>query len=216
MKIYLIYGISLFLQLIIICIFLYWYYEKEYLIYNIKGILNPSLNKSGLPTSLHIINKINHIINKLPNLDYTLIDFGCGDGDFIDRIDKINSIKKIIGIELDLKQAINTKKRFSKINYISILNMDMVDYIFEPIPTIFYMYEPLWTLSKKDALPIYHKVMKNISQLTSPCYIIYVSGIYPILDKEFFKLYPFKIVHHSQVKRLIGIFLNHIYLLKHK
>jgi cyclopropane fatty-acyl-phospholipid synthase-like methyltransferase len=45
-----------------------------------------------------------------------LIDFGCGSGEFIQKIYKINSIKKIIGIELDSEQAISTKKRFSKIN----------------------------------------------------------------------------------------------------
>ena len=213
MKIYLTYGITLFLQLFIIFIFLYWYYEKEHLIYNLKILLNPSLNKSGMPTPSQVINKTIQLINTLPKLDYTLIDFGSGSGDFIQKIYKINSIKKIIGIELDTEQAINTKKRFSKIKSISILNMDMVDYIFEPIPTIFYMYEPLWTLSKNNALTIYHKVMKNISHMTSPCYIIYVSGKNPILDKEFFKLYPYKIVHHSHVKRFTGF--NHIYMLKH-
>jgi SAM-dependent methyltransferase len=212
MKIYLTYCITLFLQLFIIFIFLYWYYEKEHLIYGIKCILNPSLNKSGLPTPSQIINKTIQLINTLPKLNYTLIDFGCGSGEFIQKIYKINSIKKIIGIELDSEQAISTKKRFSKIKYISVLNMDMVDYIFEPTPTIFYMYEPLWTLSKNNALPIYHKVMKNISQISSPCYIIYISGKNPILDIEFFKLYPYKIVHYSQAKRFIGC--NYIYMLK--
>ena len=51
------------------------------------------------------------------------------------------------------------------------------------------MYEPLWDLTEKNALPIYHTVMKNISHLTTPCYIIYVSGIIPKLDKSFFKLF---------------------------
>lgn len=207
-------SIILFLQLFIYLIFLYWYYEKDHIIYYINTILNPSLNNSGMPTPSHIINKINELINNLPNKNYTLIDFGCGNGNFINNIYKIKLLKKIIGIELNSEQAINTKKRFSKINSITILNMDMVDYVFEQIPTILYMYEPLWCLPNNDALHIYHKVLENISKITTPCYIIYVSGIYPILDKEFFKLYPFKIVHHSHINRFLRY--NHIYILKHK
>jgi len=215
MKKYLPFCIILFLQLIIFIfyiLFLYWFYEKDHIIYNIKIVLNPSLNNSSMPTPSHIVNKTIQLINTLPKLDYTLIDFGCGGGEFIDKIYKIKSIKKIVGIELNSEQAVNTKNRFSKIKSISILNMDMVDYIFEPKPTIFYMYEPLWTLSKNDALPIYHNVMKNISKMTSLCYIIYVSGQNSILNKKFFKLYPFNIVHHSLCQRFIGF--NHIYVLK--
>ena len=78
------------------------------------------------------------------------------------------------------------------------------------------MYEPLWDLNKEDALPIYHTVMKNISLMTAPCYIIYVSGIVPKLDNSFFKLYPFKMLYHSYIPRFIGWNLNHIYLFEHK
>lgn len=216
MKQHTIIGITLYFKLLLFCILLYWYYEKDYILFMMKCVFNLSSNKSGVPTSSNIIRKIIELINKLPNLQYTLIDFGSGDGDFINKIHNLNSIKKIIGIELDTDQANNSTKQFSKIDSITILNMDMVDYKYQQVPTIMYMYEPLWCLKKKDALPIYHKVLKNISQITTSCYIIYVSGIYPILDEDFFRLYPFKILHHSQVQRLIGFNLNHIYVLKHK
>ena len=208
--------ITIFLELIIFFIFLYWYYEEDQFTYLLKCLINSSLNKSGLPTSRNIMNKITQLINKLPKLYYTLIDFGSGGGDFINNMHNIKSIKNTIGIELDINQANNTKKQFSEISSVTILNMDMVDYKFKSVPTILYMYEPLWCLKKEDALPIYHNVMNNISLMTDPCYIIYVSAIYPILDSEFFKLYPFKIIYHSYVQRLIGFNLNHVYVLKHK
>jgi hypothetical protein len=209
-------SIILYLVLILIYLYLYWFYEKDHILYHIKCLLNNVKNTSGLPTHMHIITKIIKLINNLPKRNYTLIDFGCGDGDFINQIYKCNNISKVIGIELNSNQAKHTQKRFSKINSIQIKNMDMINYIFQPIPTILYMYEPLWDLTEKNALPIYHTVMKNISHLTTPCYIIYVSGIIPKLDKSFFKLYPFKMLYHSQIPRLIGLNLNHIYVFEHK
>ena len=47
-------------------------------------------------------------INKLPKLNYTLIDFGSGDGDFINNIYNIKSIKKTIGTLI--KEGRITKK----------------------------------------------------------------------------------------------------------
>ena len=208
-------NIILYLLLIWYYLYLYWYYEKDHILYTINCLLNNSKNTSGLPTNNYMITKIHTLINNLPKRNYTLIDFGCGDGDFINQIYKCNNILKVIGIELNSNQANQTKKRFSKINSIEIKNIDMTNYIFQPIPTILYMYEPLWDLTEYNALPIYHKVMKNISNLTTPCYIIYVSGIIPKLDKSFFKLYQFKMLYHSQIPRFIGINLNHIYLFEH-
>jgi hypothetical protein len=79
------------------------------------------------------------------------------------------------------------------------------------------MYEPLWAMSKTDALPIYHTVMKSISQSTPntiPSYIIYVSGVNPILNEDFFSGYPYTMIHHSRARRALGWNANHIYLFR--
>ena len=58
--------ITIFFELIVFFIYLYWYYEKDQFTYMIKCLFNSSLNKAGLPTSSRIINKVIQIINKLP------------------------------------------------------------------------------------------------------------------------------------------------------
>jgi 16S rRNA A1518/A1519 N6-dimethyltransferase RsmA/KsgA/DIM1 with predicted DNA glycosylase/AP lyase activity len=202
----------LFICIIIILLSIFFLYEKDHIFYHIKALLNPSTNHSGIPTQPHIRKKVLSLLKTLPEMNYTLIDFGCGDGDFIHIVkDQVNTI---VGIELDASQAEKTRQRFADTPSITIKSMDMVDYKFESIPTIFYMYEPLWLLSKKDADPIYHKVMKNISTVTSPCYIIYVTSVYPILDESFFNQYQFEMLHHSLAKRIVGLYENHIYLFK--
>ena len=155
----------LFLELIGSCLFLLWHYEKEQLLYIKETIFNPSKSKSGLPSSPHMIQTVKEIIKKLPKNNYTLIDIGCGNGDFINKIH--TNVSKVIGIELDAKHAELARKRFSNNMSISILTIDMVDYKFDSLtsPTIIYMYEPLWCLKKTDALPIYHKLLKNISEI---------------------------------------------------
>jgi phospholipid N-methyltransferase len=206
----------LFLELTGFCLFFLWHYEKEQLLYIKETIFNPSKSKSGLPSSPHMIQTVKEIIKKLPKNNYTLIDIGCGNGDFISKIH--TKVSKVIGIELDAKHAELARKRFSNNMSISILTIDMVDYKFDSLtsPTIIYMYEPLWCLKKTDALPIYHKLLKNISEINlKECYIIYISGaLVPILDKKIFNSYQLKILHHEQISRFLGWKLNHVYLLK--
>lgn len=196
--------------IIILLLFTIFIYESDHIFYRIKCILYPSYNNTGLPTNSHIRNKIISLVKSLPSMNYTLIDFGCGDGDLINHIK--DHVHTIIGVEIDQKQAEQTSKRFLNNPSITIKSMDILDYHYESIPTILYMYEPLWTLKKEVADPIYHKVMKNISSVTSTCYIIYVSGVYPLLDESFFNKYNFEIVHHSRAKRMLGWYGNHIYL----
>ncbi len=191
---------------------IFFIYEKDHIFYHIKCLLHPSSNNIGLPTQSHIRDNVISLLKLLPVMNYTFIDFGCGDGDFIHHVK--DYFHTIVGIEIHTNQAEKTRQRFVDNTSITIKSMDMVDYSFEPIPTIFYMYEPLWSLSKKDADPIYHMVMKNISTVTSPFYIIYVSGINALLDESFFNQYQFEMLHHSHVKRFLGLYSNHIYLFR--
>jgi hypothetical protein len=205
------YYILLCIILVLLLILLY--YESSHIYYHIKCLLS-SKNTSGLPTPTHIRSKITTLIKELPPLSYTLIDFGCGDGDFINHIH--HSFHHTVGIELDKEQAEFTRKRFYGMPTIDILTMNMIDYDFPRVPHVLYMYEPLWKVSRDEALTVYHTVMKNVSSshLYIPSYIIYVSGIHPILDETFFSNYPYTMVHHSRARRILGWNANHIYLFK--
>jgi len=41
------------------------------------------------------------------------------------------------------------------------------EYQFSNIPTILYMYEPLWFYKKEDALKLYHHVIKEFMEKTN-------------------------------------------------
>jgi len=206
--------IKIFIIILILILLLLCKTEYNYISYNIKLLLNLTSNKGALPSSLSIRNKIIDIISSLPKIKYTFIDFGCGEGDMIKHIYKY--VNNVIGIELDKYNANFSKKRFSSIPKIKIKNINMIDYNFKDIPTIFYLYEPLWLMNKIDALKIYDKVIQNMSLINSKCYIIYVSGINPKLDKRFFESKNYKLITYSYSIRILGFYRNNIYVFQKK
>jgi hypothetical protein len=197
------YKLVILISLTLLLLFMY--YESEHVVYHAQCLFS-NKNKTGLPTPLLIRKQVISLIETLPR-NLTLIDFGCGDGDFISHCHPY--VNKTIGIELDLIQANQTKAKFMHHKSIQIIGMDILDYPFESKNSILYMYEPLWTLSKDNAKEIYTKVMhkQNLSR-----YIIYVSGIQPILDESFFLERSYKTIHHSRANRMLGWNANHIYL----
>jgi hypothetical protein len=196
--------------IILICILLF-YYEKDHLFYYLSCSNNKNI--TGLPTPSQCKDKIISLLRTLSQNSYTLIDFGCGDGDIIESF--YPYVHHVIGIEIDEKQAISTKKRFSEIKSVTILNMNMKEYQFSNIPTILYMYEPLWFYKKEDALKLYHHVIKEFMEKTNQdSFIIYVSGIYDLLDSSVFELYHLQEIHHSRVSRFLGWNGNHLYIYK--
>lgn len=182
------------------------YFECYHIYYMLFSICFRK-NVESLPTPLQIRHKITQIVSNIPK-PITLIDFGCGSGDFIKHI--YPHVTNVIGIELDYHAAQLAQQRFSHIPSISIHAMNMVDYQFPLSSFVLYMYEPLWCLPKKEAIDAYDSVMNNIK---SQCFIIYVSGVNPILDISFFNAHMCSVLHHSRARRGLGWNANHIYLL---
>lgn len=178
---------------------------------NINYMLS-SNHKEGLPTPWYIINKVIHIIKSIPNFsNYTLIDFGCGEGKVISTFSHL--VKHIHGIELYPIQATIARVRYHDNPNVTIHLMNMMDYKFEQCPTILYMYEPLWTIKESSVyLPIYNTVLHHLSQVTYNVYIIYVTGIHPKLDVNFFIPYGFTLITGSYQFRNIMLCKNNIYL----
>jgi hypothetical protein len=82
--------------------------------------------------------------------------------------------------------------------------MDMVNYNFSNVLDILYMYEPLWCVNNKEAVSVYEKVI-----IKKPSYIIYISGVSPILNESFFKNMGYKTLSNSRVKRFLGWYGNY-------
>ena len=196
--------------LVILLLLLIYYHESTHIKYYLSCLFLKK-NKSGLPTPSLICSKVISIIRSLPDL--IVIDFGCGGGDFIECIHSLPNITQVIGIELNEQQALECKDRFSNNQKIQIQQMNMMDYMFPSTPFLLYMYEPLWDMNQTEALSIYHHIMKRI---TSPCYIIYISGINALLNESFFSEYSFEMIHYSYSRRYIGLHKNHIYLFQLK
>ena len=139
------------------------------------------------------------------------IDFGCGDGDAIQSF--YPYVENAIGIEINENQVISARKRFINRPSVSIVHSNIVYYKFMYTPTILYMYEPLWSMKKEEALSIYDSVVTAFRKQTDPeSVIIYVSGMLPLLDTDFFtkRLYTKK--HHSRIPRILGWPGNHVYV----
>ena len=176
---------------IIIYLFLVLFHNYNRIILSLKHKLKLS-EIDSMP--LHNINLkiLNNYINSLENNNYIFIDFGCGVGNILNEVYKLNKFKKLIGVEK------------SKISYdianknicgnIIIKNISMEDYIFENIPTVFYLYEPLWNIKdKKLKYNIYKKVFNNLNKIDN-IIVIYISSSYGRdLDDNFFESQNFNL-----------------------
>ena len=176
-------------------------------------VLGKPENIQGLPTPEHVRDQVCSLLDSIHASTYTLLDFGCGDGDMIETC--LPHVKHVIGIELDEQQATRTKARFHKEieeQKVTIHAMNMLDYSFDTIPSVLYMYEPLWMMERNEALSIYNKVI-SAYQSVPDSYIIYVSRLQdPLLNESFFSSYS--IIHQSRVPRMLGWDGNYLYLLK--
>jgi hypothetical protein len=191
------------LFLILFLFILLIYFESDQLVYHAKCAVRPSLNQAGLPTPSSIRTTI------LPWLDKPiLIDFGCGDGDFISYA--ASRVKTTIGIELDNEQAQYAQHRFQTNPTITILSMNMKDYMFPTEPFIIYMYEPLWKMNREEAVSLYDEIVSRVPAHGS---IIYVSAYSPLLDEAFFVQRNFHVVHKARARRILGWEANHMYYL---
>ena len=164
----------------------------------------------AIPLPKNIKKIILKILNELPTNKYTFIDFGCAEGNVIDLVYK--QTDKAVCVELEKELTDKAEKRFKDIKNIQILNQDMNDYKYTPAPTILFLYEPLWSMKKEDALPIYKSIFEKIPKDINPFYIIYVSGIKQHLSESFFNSFGFKTDKHYKLKRFLGLTANNVFV----
>lgn len=164
----------------------------------------------AIPLPKNIKSMIVKILNELPPNKYTFIDFGCAEGNVIDLV--YNKTDKAVCVELKKELTDKAEKRFKDIKNIEILNQDMKDYRYKSIPTILFLYEPLWSMKKEDALPLYKSIFEKIPKDINPFYIIYVSGIKKHLDESFFNSLGFKTDKHYKLRRFLGLASNNVFV----
>lgn len=135
-------------------------------------------HKSSVPLSYNILNKIRCISESYDLTNYTFIDVGCGEGRVLSFFH--NDFQNLIGIEIDHTVATTASENCKKYNNIVLCQQDFTTYSFEPVDTFVYIYEPLWLMSKDQAVPLYSKLIENIKKITNEChvYIMYISGTY--------------------------------------
>ena len=142
-------------------------------------------------TPSYFIKYLNKNLKSIINYDnsYVLVDFGCGDGT---TLQKLNICKRKIGIEIDksiYNLAVSNCKYYANIE---LINDDICNYHFNK-NTILFMYEPLWLC--KDYLTIYNKLFENILKCKKHIYIIYLTGLTKQLQEDYFQKYNFKLKH---------------------
>lgn len=174
--------------------------EADHIIYHISE--NESAGVPLPSTARLIVKRLICIINEI-DANLTLVDFGCSNGNFINYISQYHN--KIVGIEINKKQAAVTANRFAANSNITIIATDMANY---PVTNncILYMYEPMW-LEPDKAIDVYAKVFSNCRAK----YVIYITGVTKLAPILFFELFGYKIVYMAYVSRMI-IFSNIVYL----
>ena len=156
--------INIIILLIIVLIICEIYHNNQRIYINLRSLIGKS-DRSSMP--LHKCNLqilIKYLFNDNTIYD-SFIDFGCGEGNVIVEIAKLKKYMKIIGIEIS---SISYKIALKKcINYpnIKIINMSMTEWIFENVPTILFLYEPLWIINDKI-------LKKNIGLKAGNIYLI--------------------------------------------
>lgn len=171
------------------------------LYYGIVLNLNNHNINSQQPTPGYLIREINNlIIYHTPSKIKTIIDFGCGD---CDTLNKIDFNYKKIGIEYSkeiYEHAIHKIKE-NKYKIDEIRNTNILDYNFDT-SFLLYMYEPLWDSENID---VYERLFYKISKLNYEIDIIYLSGLTKKINEDFFNKYNFYVINKIKIG---SIFLN--------
>lgn len=223
-------ALGAIILLLLILLATLWRHESDHITYWLQCNFSNGVNQSGVPTPASIRARVCALIDGLPAADhsvggYTFIDFGCGGGSMIEAVRGLVGLDLVLGVELDPALAARARARFADSPFVRILTQNMTDFVFPSTSVILYMYEPLWCVHPADALPIYRRVLDGFDrarrQPTAPAtaaagaaasYIIYVSGVRPMLGAEFFAPYGAKPVHMSRARRGLGWPGNRIWL----
>lgn len=215
-KIAVVVGLCLLLVVIIYLTTRVVYYEWEHIKYYILCVWGGK-HTAGLPTPSRMLGRVLAIIQHAVKIEpcLTLVDFGCGDGEFLYQIHQALPNMRLVGIELVSASAQRSRERFAHIKNIHIETSDMTVYRFQNRPTLLYLYEPLWTLSSGEALPVYRMVLGNLLadvQTQHAVYVLYVSGVHAHLSADFLDCFlPMRVIAHGKVPRFVGA--NHVWLL---
>jgi len=196
---------------VLLLIILFLVQEKEHVSYYIRNIIfqDPI---AALPTPSSVLSRVRSFITNLPSAkQFTLVDFGCGEGDVLHHLRHL--VKRSVGIELEKKPAERAYQRFKDIACVTILQQDMTNYTFDNKPTIFYLYEPLWQVKDDQAVrDVYDKVFTNLKRVTEPVYLIYVTAVLDQkLSEAMIDQYGFRVLQMERISRSL-FFNNKVYL----
>jgi hypothetical protein len=129
----------------------------------------------ALPTIPDILKYVEVFCSSRKFAKYTFIDFGCGQGEIIEKIHP--HVLNVEGIEIEKDVAEIATNRFTHISNIKIINKDMCEHKFKDVPTILYIYEPLWMVKDQRIIDkvwttVVDNLLKNVNKTV---YIIYVA-----------------------------------------
>jgi hypothetical protein len=204
--------IVIIIVLVILLIFInFIYISGNQISYRINAFLR-SDTYAGIPSNRNITNEVINVMNTHDFHSYVFIDFGCGFGKMIEQVHPY--FDKTICIELDPDIAkIATGRLFG--TGVEIKSMDMIDYQFENKKTVLYMYEPLFQVDSIIARKVYNRVFRNLlDQVNDDVYIIYVSGVKPLLNVDFFECFGFNVLVSKRISTGLPFVNNNFYIFK--
>ena len=192
-------------MLLLTVVALLYYYERDHIGYYFTGMA-----VAGQPTPCHITAVV--MIREHCGTAWELVDFGCATGDFIATVESY--VGTVVGVELDCVLA---RRARSRLIYayprIQVVGGDMAMYSFREVPTLLYMYEPLWLASRRSARHVYAIVLQRLVGIKQPIRVIYVTGNRrQHADPPFFARFGLHLVSQVRVRRGLGWWGNRVYL----
>jgi len=171
-------------------------------------------NMVNLPIDTSITSYISGYLATIPNIEsYTLTDIGSGDGAAIKLMRGL--FRKSIGIDNDHDAVVRSRANLAAYADVEIVETDMAEYEFQDIPTVIFMYEPLFLMPVETAIDVYTHCFDNLRRYVTanPVYVAYISGISAkYLSPEFFRDRGMTMLHQTV---LGSYFLNrNVYILK--
>jgi len=187
-------------SLIIIGVFIY----ELYVNWNQTVFIKLS-HANSLQTIPCIIDRVAHYCN-MSNENSTLIDIGSGDGFFLSKIISKTNFNNYIGVEIEENShSVAISRGLQQVEFI---NTDVTVHNFMETPSVFYMYEPFFSMAYDEAIQSYDKLFKKMPK-NIPLTIVYVTGAvtHPwmkkgrqdLLKSNMFEKYNFEIKEKSWI-----------------
>jgi SAM-dependent methyltransferase len=144
---------------------------------NVTSIMHCMIkDDDSVPLSPYLLSVLSSQLTVIGD-KYKFIDLGSGRGNVIFHFSP--QFSQLLGVDIDNSMVVEARNKIKGCENIIFAHGDITTYEFEDVPTVFYTYEPFWTLNDETAIELYRNMFVNINKcmVRSKWFFVYVSAI---------------------------------------